>query len=345
MKNMIGIRADANETIAMGHVMRCLSVAVQLKKSGVPVLFILSDDYARELIQDAGFSCEVLNNDYTKKETELPQLLQVCQTFHLKGMLVDSYEVTPAYLAGLHQMVSVAYMDDLHAFPYDVDMVINYSSGASKEEYAHQSYKDTRFLLGRTYTPLRPEFAEGVRKISPDTDAIFITTGGTDPYDMVSRLLSHMESSPLARHDKHIVLGKFYHAEESLRRRQETDSSLYIYRDIPHIREIMMQCDVAVSAGGTTLCELAACGIPTVAFTMADNQMNGTIHFADAGAVIYAGDVRKNEEAAAENIVSALASLTQNPEKRRHLAATSHAMIDGCGAGRIAEALVKCFSI
>ncbi len=343
MKNMIGIRADANEDIAMGHVMRCLSIAIQLRNAGEEVLFILSESYARPLILNAGFACEILDNDYTKKESELPQLLRLCQSFHLKGILVDSYEVTPTYLTALHQMISVAYIDDLNAFPYDVDIIINYSVGASEKEYADREYKGTRFLLGSAYTPLRPEFAGEVRKITPVTASIFITTGGTDPYDMVSRLLSHMENSPLARHTKHIVLGKFYHAGDALWRRQDTDSSLHIYQDIPHIREIMMQCDMAVSAGGTTLCELAACGIPTVAFTMADNQINGTSRLADAGSLIYAGDVRGNEEATAGNILSALACLTQNPRQRRQLAAVSHAMIDGGGAARIAGALMECF--
>lgn len=343
MKNMIGIRADANEHIAMGHVMRCLSIAMQLKKAGVPVLFILSDSYARELVLDAGFSCEVLDNDYTKKEAELPQLFHLCKTYCLKGILIDSYEVTSSYLETLHRRVPTAYIDDLHAFRYDTDILISYTPGITETDYAHQKYTDTRFLLGNTYTPLRPEFAEGVREIKPDTSAIFITTGGTDPYDMAFRLLKHIEHSPLAHHDKHVVLGKFYQAEDTLRRLQQTDPALHIYRDIPHIREIMMQCDMAVSAGGTTLCELAACGIPTVAFTMADNQFPGTSRFAEAGALLYAGDVRENEEAAAEAIVSTLVSLTQHPEKRHALSDTAHAMVDGNGAGRIAGELIQFF--
>jgi len=36
--------------------------------------------------------------------------------------------------------------------------------------------------------------------------------------------------------------------------------------------EIMLKCDVAVTAGGSTMYELAACGIPMVTFIYADNQ-------------------------------------------------------------------------
>ena len=38
---MIYIRTDANDTIATGHVMRCLTVAEQLKVAGEDVCFIV----------------------------------------------------------------------------------------------------------------------------------------------------------------------------------------------------------------------------------------------------------------------------------------------------------------
>ena len=40
---MIAIRTDANEKIAMGHLMRCLSIAKQLKEKGQEVIFFISE--------------------------------------------------------------------------------------------------------------------------------------------------------------------------------------------------------------------------------------------------------------------------------------------------------------
>lgn len=36
--------------------------------------------------------------------------------------------------------------------------------------------------------------------------------------------------------------------------------------------ELMQQCDMAVSAAGSTLYELCACGMPTITYVLADNQ-------------------------------------------------------------------------
>ena len=52
---MVGIRVDANEYIASGHIMRCLSIADALLELGEDVVFFTSDDSASDLIKKVGF--------------------------------------------------------------------------------------------------------------------------------------------------------------------------------------------------------------------------------------------------------------------------------------------------
>ena len=51
---VIGIRVDVNETVATGHIMRCITIAEQIKKLGGQVLFITADGQAEELLARAG---------------------------------------------------------------------------------------------------------------------------------------------------------------------------------------------------------------------------------------------------------------------------------------------------
>ena len=66
---MIFIRADANEYIGSGHVMRCLSIAHAFRDRGKPVTFITADHKADVLIQGAGFPSRCLNSDGVCLET------------------------------------------------------------------------------------------------------------------------------------------------------------------------------------------------------------------------------------------------------------------------------------
>lgn len=55
----------------------------------------------------------------------------------------------------------------------------------------------------------------------------------------------------------------------------------------------MHSCELAVSASGTTLLELCACGIPTICFSFADNQMAFAASMDNYGAMCYVGDARE----------------------------------------------------
>ena len=49
---MFYIRADGNEKIGMGHIMRCLTVADALRKQGEEVLFLTADEKPVKFIEE-----------------------------------------------------------------------------------------------------------------------------------------------------------------------------------------------------------------------------------------------------------------------------------------------------
>ena len=61
---MIFIRTDANEKIATGHVMRCLTIADEILDLGGKVCFIVSDKQSLSLIQDRGFKYIITNSEW-----------------------------------------------------------------------------------------------------------------------------------------------------------------------------------------------------------------------------------------------------------------------------------------
>jgi spore coat polysaccharide biosynthesis predicted glycosyltransferase SpsG len=99
----------------------------------------------------------------------------------------------------------------------------------------------------------------------------------------------------------------------------------------------MDNADFLVSAGGTTLYELCAVGTPAVSYSIADNQLDNVKMFHENGIIDYAGDVRYDD--VVKNILKYLELYCDNEVLRRDRSKKMQKLIDGKGAGRIAEFL------
>ena len=101
----------------------------------------------------------------------------------------------------------------------------------------------------------------------------------------------------------------------------------------------MKKAESAISAGGTTLYELCACGTPTISYSFADNQIDNVEQFQKDELIDYAGDVRKTN--IFENVKKLLNHYTQNYDLRKGRSRKMQQLIDGNGASRIVGELIK----
>lgn len=339
---MTGIRVDANEKIAMGHVMRCLSIAKCLKSKGEKVIFWTSGDYASDFIRENGFECKELEYDYCSKEEEVNTLIDSLRYKGVDKLLIDSYQVTQKYMEQLHSDFQIIYLDDMNAFCYPADLIINYTYNVSKKIYEKWKYAETtKFLLGREYVPLRPQFKNVMIDTTMPVNTILITTGGADEQNMILEILHRLSESQYEGIQKLVVAGKFYSHMEELKKIAEKNEAIQIHYNVNNMAELMKKSNIAISAGGTTLAELCACGMPIICFSVADNQLYGTRAYANDEIVIYAGDVRKSKKNVLNNIVRVLEKMTDNASIRTQLGNKAHKMIDGNGAERIAEYILQ----
>ena len=336
---MIGIRVDANDKIAIGHVMRCMSIASELKKQNNDVIFIVSEESAKKIIVNNGYECICLNNKYNEKNSEILQMHNIIKKYNINKLLLDSYEVTPEYMKKLKKDVKLIYIDDINKFKYPADIIVNYTYKTDMSIYEERQYTDEIFLLGSKYIPLRSEFAAQPISINKKVENIFITTGGTDNLDMITGILKKL--SYRTDIDKIVVTGRFYKHLDYLNDMAVSDSSIKVYNNISNICDVMKKCDIAISAGGTTLAELCACGIPTICFSIADNQLYGTEAYSNDGLMLYAGDARVQKDVVIRRISDNLELLIKDYSFRQKIACKQKKIIDGKGSFRIAREIIK----
>lgn len=335
---MIGIRVDANDKIAMGHLMRCISIAVRLKELGQEVVFIMSQAYGLDFLTEKGFDYVLLNNDYADKHSEIESLHKIIKENNIDKLVIDSYQVDSSYMYMLKKTgAKLIYIDDMILEEYPVDMLVNYTIGIENGGYAHMGYERERLFLGADYIPLRPEFAQEEIQISDEVKNVFITTGGTDEFGMVVAIAKALSTDEFKHLNKIIVVGKFYNDDEKIACLEKYFGNISLYKDVKDICSVMRNCDVAISAGGTTLAELSACGIPTICFSVADNQLAGVNAYADNKIMFYAGDVRDGKADVESKICKCLMELIREKELRKNMAREARKYVDGKGAVRIAK--------
>ncbi len=325
-------RTDMNAVIASGHVMRCLAIAEGFQKRGESCTFILSDNTAVELIKGRGFQTVILNSQWNQLEEELPRMLSYIQEHEVEKLIVDSYSATKKYLHALNQATSVVYIDDFQEDVYDVDTLLAFCLGDKREDFFEKAYagKHTTVLQGSQYAPLRAEFQKIDKADKPLSYDVMITTGGTDTYGMAQRLVEAFRKNYPQL--KLLVLSA----------RMDTrlnDECLTILPFSNRMAELMTASKVVVSASGGTLYELCACKTPTIAFSLADNQLAFAKRMHELGAVCYVGDARSKQNITQE-IVENVNDLLNDKERYQAMVECMSAVTDGCGVDRIVSVLM-----
>ena len=334
---MLYIRTDMNTIIATGHVMRCLSIANAAKKMGEDTVFILSDKQAERFLNENGFETIVLNSDWNDKESELYELKKIVSEKNISKLLVDSYQVTFKYLFELNCITKVIYIDDLNAFEYPVEMIICYCNYWDRFNY-HVIDNIPRVLGGMKYVPLRPVFSNIPKKqIKSNIENLLLMSGGTDNYDTLKKILNVLDKKKFKRID--VICGKFYSKYEELCQEQSVFNNVFLHKAVSDIENYMQAADFVVSAGGTTLYELSACGTPTISFSIADNQLNNVKRFNDDDIIPYAGDVRYDP--VVDNVNTLINEYGNDTELRKKRSEKMQSLVDGKGATRIAKAILE----
>lgn len=340
---MIWIRADANNEIGMGHIMRCLSIAAALDKYDKEVWFILADESASALLESRGYDYKILHSRYDKLNEELDGFQTLLAKEKPELLIIDSYYVTIEYLKKVREYTRTVYIDDKYSFPYPVDMLINYNIYGDMIPYREmtgESYQQV--LLGVSYAPLREQFGEISYSVRERVQDVLITTGGSNKDNITGKILEelllHTEMKGL---QFHVVSGMFDMYLPILQKMTEEYPNLHIYQNVTNMAALMQKCDIAISAGGSTMYELCAVGVPIICFSFVDNQEQIVETFVQRELVCYGGNYLKERGNLFGNIAQNVSFLVDNHEMRMCYSRKERKLVDGRGSERIAKALCE----
>ena len=254
-------KVDANATIGTGHWIRCLMTADVL--IGCRIIFITSESDARwvEQLADYGYHQKRANTS-----TDLLALLAATQG---KKMLIIDTDDEHYYSEALQEQIlntgcRLMYITIKDHLPYLADLVLNQNIIALDQHF--QTKRNTRFLLGPDYFIFKPVFRNlqplPIRQKPPYR--LLITFGGADRYQLTQRTIASVKNHPELFSSLDVVLGGLHTGKNEVREKLQAQPLPFrIHIQTSEMHRIMQKVDLAISAAGLTLWELALLGRPS----------------------------------------------------------------------------------
>lgn len=238
------------------------------------------------------------------------------------AVLLDSYRQKDELIASVAGC-PVAMFDDHYRVPTGISLVINASPAAKVDRYKHAPLT----LLGPVYASLNAAFrnARGNFRVREKVGKVMVALGGNDtegqlPF-VTEALLENLDGAVLA------VCGA---PEAKIAENSRVIRQPWLGQET--IAELMSDCDLAVLAGGQMLVQAACVGLPAIAWPQTQNQAAHARSWEEMGSTIVVDELAALPAAVAN--ISAV-------EHRSQMSQSGQRVVDGLGAGRIADKLLE----
>lgn len=310
---MIEIWCDTRRDVGLGHLVRCLALAMWAERRGAEVAFLINERWP-------GVEAFLARYAFPHRVGAEPEIA----ASRAEHLVADGYELDLSVLES--HAARTLLIDDLGVRDAAVDLVVNPNVYAPELRYP----RARAALLGADYALLRPEFADlraSRNEPRAEISRVFVMIGGSDVTGETPRVLEGLQGAGFAG------------VVDVVTARDDVETNgwgfeVIVHRSTPRVAEIMAAADLAICGAGGSTWELACLGVPAIQVVVADNQrkIGAWLRQNDVATVLDA-PVNTRELARA---VAALTPLSGRAER----AARGRSVVDGLGASRVLDELL-----
>ncbi len=328
------IRCDGSQEIGLGHVVRCMALAEELRDShGCSVTFAtVKSGVGTRMIIEAGYPVESKPtgleeghwlNDLIADLT--PNTIVMDFRTDLDRKWIRKWRESGVLIVDIDDPTDRRLEADLLFYP-PVPQVMR----MSWERFEGELFSGWEWVI------LRRQFArKKARKMKPgDTPVILITMGGSDPKGTTLKTARALDSvrSPFKAL---FVVGSAYQDGMTLDDLLGTVKYPFeVKRDVGDMAAVMAEAEMAVASFGVTAYELAVMGVPAMYLCLTEDHFNHAQVFADAGIAVNLG---LHDTVTEKNIQKEVEELLTDRSRLNMMGARAHSLTDGQGVERIAE--------
>lgn len=252
-----------------------------------------------------------------------------------RGAVLDGYDLPAGGVADLARRARpLVVFDDLLAPPPEADLVVNAAIGLEGNHF-----DGVPACLGPAYACLDASYqAPTVRPVAA-VERVVVTLGMADPDDATGLVL---DAFALLRADGiapllTVVMGSAAPHLDAVRARVTASAGQAELRtDVTDMAELLAGADLVIGAGGVSLFERLALGVPSVTLLIAENQRRFVDGAVARGVTVSGRDARRTDAVA---LSTTIRGVIGDRARRQRLRDAGRALVDGRGAWRVAQVL------
>jgi UDP-2,4-diacetamido-2,4,6-trideoxy-beta-L-altropyranose hydrolase len=345
----IAFRVDASVTIGTGHVMRCLTLAEELKELGFNCFFLCRnhDGNLIDFIEDKGFivfklettlTVSLILEDYstwigTTAEQDAHQSIEFLKSRNFDWLVIDHYGIDVQWEKLVRPYVQKVFViDDLANRRHDCDILLDQNLVPEYEtRYECLVPSHCKLLLGPKYALLRKEFREIRQKfIVREQNRILLFFGGTDPVNATERVINaSAETTFINKWHVDVVVGNNNINKMKIKEICEKYDNVNYYCQVKNMAELMMKATFGIMAGGSTTWERYCVGLPAILITIAENQILLNEYLSQKGIDVYIGNYNEISPESIQKGITGLLRKVKNARKQ------CKQIVDGEGVRRV----------
>ena len=343
--------------------MRCLTLADELRERGAEVVFVCRE-FTGNLcgyIEEKGYVVHrlPLSNEQEHNiegglkhaawlgadwQTDARQVEEIIKNLDTPPvwLVVDLYAIDERWEGYLRPYVKkIMVIDDLADRAHDCDLLLDqnfYKNLESRYDSLLPAW--CKKLLGPKYAILRPEFREArknLRKRDGYVKRIMIFFGGSDPTNETTKALEAIRMLNRSDIAVDVVVGSANPNKDKINKLCAATTNVAYHCQVENMAQLMVDADLFIGAGGTTVWERCAMGLPSLVTTVAENQEKTVSDMAESGYLLFLG---RSEAVSIDSIYHVLEIAFQSPWLLISFDRKTQSLVDGKGAKRIIQEMM-----
>lgn len=321
---------EANERVASGHLFECIECCREFCKQNVKVCLMVNSDMPSGLKERISMPYDTYDSNI---QEESDVLIDFVKRNHISIVIFNLRKIENYFLEKIRETLAdsaaIVCIDEFGHRSLDADIIIN----PMIDEYYWKYDTNGELYGGAEYLVLPQKLKEYHKKekiIKKEIETITVSMGGVDAKGTTLKLAVWLkELFPNIR--LNLVLGGGFMYRNELEASVKGKENIEIYQNITFLYDLFMESDIAVCAGGNTLHELAALGVPALVIPGMPHEMKNGKAFERLGFSI-CGEAAEH---VTKDAIAADMKMLADYHLREEMKENGKKIADGCGVERV----------